>query len=66
MSDPEEFFFLEHMNSFLAIADLWQESFNSRLKAEGDDESTNLYISNLPKSLNEVVSHRLSFNKDNH
>ena len=32
-----------------------QESFNSRLKAEGDEESTNLYISNLPKTLNEVV-----------
>jgi hypothetical protein len=33
-----------------------QESFNSRLKAEGDELSTNLYISNLPKSLTEVVS----------
>ncbi|KAI8685890.1 RRM domain-containing protein [Fusarium keratoplasticum] len=31
-----------------------RESFNSRLKAEGDDSSTNLYISNLPKSLTEV------------
>ncbi|KAM6521030.1 hypothetical protein FSOLCH5_005805 [Fusarium solani] len=31
-----------------------RESFNSRLKAEGDDTSTNLYISNLPKSLTEV------------
>ncbi|KJZ77919.1 hypothetical protein HIM_02556 [Hirsutella minnesotensis 3608] len=31
-----------------------RESFNSRLKAEGDDCSTNLYISNLPKSLTEV------------
>ncbi|KAM5348237.1 hypothetical protein ACJ41O_008061 [Fusarium nematophilum] len=31
-----------------------QESFNSRLKAEGDDASTNLYISNLPKTLTEV------------
>ncbi|KAF4456985.1 hypothetical protein F53441_1000 [Fusarium austroafricanum] len=31
-----------------------RESFNSRLKAEGDDDSTNLYISNLPKSLTEV------------
>ena len=29
--------------------------FNSRLKAEGDELSTNLYISNLPKSLTEVV-----------
>jgi hypothetical protein len=37
-------------------ADWLQESFNSRLKAEGDDGSTNLYISNLPKSLNEMVS----------
>jgi hypothetical protein len=32
-----------------------QESFNSRLKAEGDELSTNLYISNLPKTLTEVV-----------
>ncbi|GJN69535.1 hypothetical protein PLIIFM63780_000273 [Purpureocillium lilacinum] len=31
-----------------------RESFNSRLKAEGDECSTNLYISNLPKSLTEV------------
>lgn len=31
-----------------------RESFNSRLKAEGDEASTNLYISNLPKSLTEV------------
>lgn len=30
-----------------------QESFNSRLKAEGDEGSTNLYISNLPKSITE-------------
>ncbi|KAI0132504.1 hypothetical protein BJ170DRAFT_250709 [Xylariales sp. AK1849] len=30
-----------------------RESFNSRLKAEGDDNSTNLYISNLPKSVTE-------------
>ncbi|KAL2208729.1 hypothetical protein CC79DRAFT_1366936 [Sarocladium strictum] len=54
VSDPEEVIFLEEMNSFVAVADFWQESFNSRLKAEGDDESTNLYISNLPKTLNEV------------
>lgn len=33
-----------------------QESFNSRLKAEGDEGSTNLYISNLPKSTTEMVS----------
>lgn len=33
-----------------------QESFNSRLKAEGDEASTNLYISNLPKHMNEMVS----------
>ncbi|KPM44380.1 hypothetical protein AK830_g2172 [Neonectria ditissima] len=31
-----------------------RESFNSRLKAEGDELSTNLYISNLPKTLTEV------------
>ncbi|KAI1815157.1 hypothetical protein GGS20DRAFT_584735 [Poronia punctata] len=31
-----------------------QESFNSRLKAEGDEESTNLYISNLPRHFSEA------------
>ncbi|ROT41830.1 sporulation-specific protein [Sodiomyces alkalinus F11] len=31
-----------------------RESFNSRLKAEGDEGSTNLYISNLPKNITEV------------
>ncbi|KAL1912201.1 hypothetical protein Sste5344_002034 [Sporothrix stenoceras] len=30
-----------------------RESFNARLKAEGDEGSTNLYISNLPKDINE-------------
>ncbi|KAN0096142.1 hypothetical protein V8E51_014947 [Hyaloscypha variabilis] len=30
-----------------------RESFNSRLKAEGDENSTNLYISNLPKNMTE-------------
>jgi len=33
----------------------FQESFNSRLKAEGDESSTNLYVSNLPKSMTESV-----------
>lgn len=33
-----------------------RESFNARLKAEGDEGSTNLYLSNLPKNLNEAVS----------
>ncbi|TVY19458.1 Sporulation-specific protein 5 [Lachnellula arida] len=31
-----------------------RESFNSRLKAEGDDNSTNLYVSNLPKNITEA------------
>jgi hypothetical protein len=31
-----------------------RESFNARLKAEGDDSSTNLYLSNLPKNINEA------------
>ena len=30
-----------------------KESFNSRLKAKGDQSSTNLYVSNLPKDMNE-------------
>ncbi|KAI6376756.1 hypothetical protein MCOR25_002719 [Pyricularia grisea] len=32
-----------------------RESFNARLKAEGDDNSTNLYISNLPKDITEPL-----------
>ncbi|OAA55328.1 RNA-binding protein [Niveomyces insectorum RCEF 264] len=32
-----------------------RESFNARLKAEGDDDSSNLYISNLPKDINESM-----------
>ncbi|KAI5868465.1 hypothetical protein GGS23DRAFT_602243 [Durotheca rogersii] len=31
-----------------------RESFNSRLRAEGDESSTNLYLSNLPKSYTEA------------
>ncbi|KAI1002324.1 hypothetical protein K3495_g5874 [Podosphaera aphanis] len=31
-----------------------RESFNSRLKAEGDEGSTNLYVSNLPKNMTEA------------
>ncbi|KAB5523927.1 hypothetical protein GE09DRAFT_976789 [Coniochaeta sp. 2T2.1] len=31
-----------------------RESFNARLKAEGDESSTNLYLSNLPKRLTEA------------
>jgi len=31
-----------------------RESFNSRLKAEGDEKSTNLYISNLSKHMTEM------------
>jgi hypothetical protein len=31
-----------------------RESFNSRLKAKGDSSSTNLYVSNLPKDMNEM------------
>jgi hypothetical protein len=34
----------------------FQESFNSRLKAEGDENSTNLYVSNLPRDMTEAVS----------
>jgi hypothetical protein len=35
----------------------FQESFNSRLKAEGDENSTNLYVSNLPRDMTEAVSY---------
>jgi hypothetical protein len=41
----------------LTDAVLHKESFNARLKAEGDELSTNLYISNLPKDVNENVRH---------
>jgi hypothetical protein len=40
----------------MICADGTQESFNSRLKAEGDESSTNLYISNLPKTMTESVA----------
>jgi hypothetical protein len=33
-----------------------QESFNARLKALSDPTSTNLYVSNLPRSMTEAVS----------
>lgn len=46
--------------TFIFKANSAQESFNSRLKAEGDDQSTNLYISNLPKTLTEVVRYGLT------
>jgi len=39
------------------MPNILQESFNSRLKAEGDEESTNLYVSNLPKNMTESVRH---------
>ncbi|KAK6077565.1 sporulation-specific protein [Seiridium cupressi] len=43
-----------HTSEFTNFDPWDQESFNSRLKAEGDEESTNLYISNLPKSITET------------
>lgn len=43
-----------HSNMFTNFDPWDQESFNSRLKAEGDEGSTNLYISNLPKSVSET------------
>ena len=39
-----------------------KESFNSRLKAEGDETSTNLYVSNLPRDMTEAVSRSSSPN----
>lgn len=39
----------------LMVANFSQESFNARLKAEGDEASTNLYVSNLPKTMTESV-----------
>ncbi|KAI1877427.1 hypothetical protein JX265_003435 [Neoarthrinium moseri] len=43
-----------HSNCFTNFDPWDQESFNSRLKAEGDESSTNLYISNLPKGVTET------------
>ncbi|RAL65642.1 hypothetical protein DID88_005313 [Monilinia fructigena] len=49
-------------DSELCIRGFWElgyevgfarESFNARLKAEGDEASTNLYVSNLPKTMTE-------------
>lgn len=41
----------------LAVADrsltILQESFYSKLKTFADEQNTNLYVSNLPKSMNE-------------
>lgn len=39
-----------------------RESFNARLKAEGDESSTNLYLSNLPKNLNEAELNAIFIN----
>ncbi|KAK5660216.1 hypothetical protein OQA88_12750 [Cercophora sp. LCS_1] len=39
-----------------------RESFNARLKAEGDECSTNLYLSNLPKNLNEAELNAIFIN----
>jgi RNA recognition motif. (a.k.a. RRM, RBD, or RNP domain) len=36
--------------------DIQKESFNARLKDLSDPDSTNLYVSNLPKEVNEAVS----------
>jgi len=35
----------------------YQESFYSQLKKLSDEDNTNLYVSNLPKDMNEHVSH---------
>ncbi|KAK0702697.1 hypothetical protein B0H67DRAFT_594946 [Lasiosphaeris hirsuta] len=52
VSDSEKcirgFYYLGYEVSFA------RESFNARLNAEGDENSTNLYLSNLSKSINEV------------
>ena len=41
------------MISFVAALTVVQESFYSKLKTFADDKNTNLYVSNLPKSMNE-------------
>ncbi|KAI2624182.1 hypothetical protein GGR54DRAFT_654990 [Hypoxylon sp. NC1633] len=43
-----------HTTRVLLTGKWLQESFNSRLRAEGDPSSTNLYLSNLPKSYGEM------------
>ena len=37
----------------LSVADLYQESFYSKLKKFADECNTNLYVSNIPKNMNE-------------
>lgn len=44
-------------SSSIPITDVAQESFYSQLKKLQDDDNTNLYVSNLPKEMNEHVSH---------
>lgn len=43
------------MSLMLIISLTCQESFYSKLKAVADDGNTNLYVSNLPKAMNEHV-----------
>lgn len=52
----------EAASTMVTVTDgLWQESFYSKLKTFADDDNTNLYVSNLPKTMNEHV--RLSIYK---
>jgi RNA recognition motif-containing protein len=40
---------------FSHLTDLCQESFYSKLKKFSDEQNTNLYVSNIPKNMNEHV-----------
>ncbi|KAK3352419.1 S-adenosyl-L-methionine-dependent methyltransferase [Lasiosphaeria hispida] len=47
------FYYLNYKVSFVC------KSFSARLKAKGNESSTNLYLSNLPKSITEVELHSI-------
>lgn len=46
---------------FILIQSSYQESFNARLKTLADPNSTNVYVSNLPRSMNEKASPPTNF-----
>jgi len=45
----------------LCRAHLPQESFYAKLKKFADENNTNLYVSNIPKNMNEHVCHACMF-----
>ena len=46
---------LESLQHKLSSTNSFQESFYSKLKKFADEANTNLYVSNIPKNMNEHV-----------